>query len=62
MEIDDLQFHGDIQLRYRELWLRFQYDQLNVEIPEERKEYLVFVYFEIFLYLNVKWWSSFTKC
>ena len=27
------QLHEDIQLMHHELLLRFQYDQLNVEIP-----------------------------
>jgi len=29
----DLQVHEDILLMYHELLLKFQYDQLNVEIP-----------------------------
>lgn len=36
-EMSHLSILEEIQLEYHELWLRFQFDQLNVEIPCEKK-------------------------
>ena len=56
------QLHEDIQLMHHELLLRFQYDQLNVEIPIQWQEINDSMnWWEMSSYLHVEWRSSFAK-